>query len=66
MSRVSNRGAENGVRNARVFRALLGVEKTVIEGIEYEHGDELLVARVRPARAARGRCGVCRRRLLGL
>jgi transposase len=53
------------VRNARVFRALLGVEKTVIEGIEYEHGDELLVARVRPARAARGRCGVCRRRCSG-
>jgi transposase len=53
------------VRNARVFHALLGVEKTVIEGIEYKQDDELLVARVRPARAPRGRCGVCRRRCSG-
>ena len=53
------------MRNARVFRALLGVEKTVIEGIEFDAADELLVARVRPARGARGRCGVCRRRCGG-
>lgn len=53
------------MRNARVFRALLGVEKTVIEGIGFEETDELLVARVRPARAAGGRCGVCRRRCAG-
>lgn len=49
------------MRNVRVFRALLGVERTVIEGVEFENG-ELLVVRVRPARGARGRCGVCRRR----
>lgn len=50
------------MRNARVFRALLGVENTVVEGVEFDEVDELLVARVRPARGARGRCGVCRRR----
>ena len=46
--------------NARVFRALLGAEKVVIERVELEDG--VLVARVRPSRAACGRCGVCRRR----
>ena len=50
------------MRNARVFRALLGVEKTVIEGVEFDEVDEVLLARVRPARGARSRCGVCRRR----
>jgi transposase len=67
------------VRNARVWRALLGVEKTVIESVEFvaadgdQGGDEddgegadsddrVLIAHVQPARGARGRCGVCRRR----
>ena len=58
-------GAENGVRNVRVFGALLGMERTVIEGVEFDEPGELLVVRVRPARAARGRCGVCRRRCQG-
>jgi transposase len=56
----------------------LGVEKTVVEGVEFvvvEEFDEdelddasggegggFLLARVRPTRSARGRCGVCRRR----
>ncbi len=53
------------MRNARVFGALLGAEQTVIEGVEFDESDELLVVRVRPARAARGRCGVCRRRCAG-
>jgi transposase len=38
----------------------LGAEKVVVERVELE-GD-VLVVHVRPARAARGRCGVCRRR----
>jgi transposase len=57
------------VRNARVWRALLGVEKTVVEHVESEEerddGEDVggrLVAHVRPTRAAHGRCGVCRRR----
>ena len=53
------------MRNVRVFRALLGVEKTVIEGADFEERDGVLVVRVRPSRGARGRCGVCRRRCGG-
>ena len=58
--RNRNRGAENGVQNATLWRALLGVEKTVVEDIEFDEDEELLVAHVRPrARArARGRCGL--------
>jgi transposase len=50
------------VRNARVWRALLGVDKTVVEDVNFEEDDEVLVAHVRAVRAARDRCGVCRRR----
>jgi hypothetical protein len=40
----------DGVRVARVWRAVLGVEHTVIEGVELEQAGtgEVLVARVRP------------------
>jgi transposase len=48
------------VRNARVWRALLRVENTVVEDVVFD--DEVLVVRVRATRAARGRCGLCRRR----
>jgi transposase len=50
------------VRNARVWRALLGVEKAVIERVGFDEQCQALVAQVRPVRAAGGRCGVCRRR----
>jgi len=50
------------VRNARVWHALLGVEKAVIEEIEFDEVDQLLVVQVRPARGATRRCGVCQRR----
>ena len=47
------------MRNVRLWRGLLGVDKhTVIEGIEFDEegadGAELVVARVRPRSAARG------------
>jgi transposase len=59
-----NRGTENGVQNATLWRALLGVEKTVVEHIEFDEDEQLLVAHVRPrARAgARACCGRCGRR----
>jgi transposase len=38
----------------------LGVEKAVVEGVEFDEADEVLIARVRPSRGAAGRCGVCR------
>jgi transposase len=53
-----------------VWGALLGVEKTVIERVEVDEGGDgergaCVVAHVRPARGARCRCGVCRRRCGG-
>jgi transposase len=50
------------VRNATLWRALLGVERTVIEGIEFDEDDDLLVAFVRPRKGARQRCGRCGRK----
>jgi transposase len=47
------------VRNASLWRALLGVEKTVVEDIEFDEDAEVVVAHVRPARASKGRCGRC-------
>jgi transposase len=53
------------VCNARVWRSLLGVEKTVIELVDYDRDTDVLVVRVRPTRSARGRCGLCRARCPG-
>ena len=44
---------------------MLGVDKSVIERVDVEDGGDVLVVHARPARAARGRCGVCRRRCGG-
>lgn len=46
-----------------VLRRLLGFEKTVIEGVEFDQG--VLVIRARPTRRAASRCGVCGRRSAG-
>ena len=50
------------MQNATVWRALLGVEKTVVEDVEFDEDEQLLVAHVRPTRRAAGRCGRCQRR----
>jgi len=55
------------VRDVSLWRGLLGVEKTVVESVEFDEGDDgdgggQLLAHVRATRTARGRCGVCRRR----
>jgi transposase len=50
------------VRNATLWRALLGVEKAVVEGLEYVEDEQVVVARVRPVRRASSRCGRCDRR----
>jgi transposase len=49
------------VCDVSLWRALLGVKKTVIQGVEFDPGEELFVAHVRPTSRARGRCGVCAR-----
>jgi transposase len=58
---------EDGVRTVRVWKAVLGVQHTVIEGVELEVAEagEVLVARVRPTRSRAGRCGRCGRRGAG-
>ena len=53
------------MRDVSLWRGLLGVEKTVIELVEFDEDAELLVARVRPTKRQRGRCGVCQRRSPG-
>ena len=40
------------MRNARLWHALFGVEKTVVEAIEFDEDAQVLVGRVRPARGA--------------
>jgi len=50
------------VRNARLWRTLLGVEKTVVEAIDFDDEAGVLVASVRPTGSMRNRCGICRRR----
>ena len=53
------------MQNATLWRALLGVEKTVIEDVEFDEDEQVLVAHVRPHKRARGRCGRCGRRSPG-
>jgi transposase len=55
----------NGVRYARVWARLLGVERAVIERVELDQVKQVLVCHVRPVKAERGRCGICRRRCPG-
>ncbi len=50
------------MQNATLWRALFGVEKTVIESVEYDEDEQVLLAAVRPTRRAASRCGRCRRR----
>ena len=50
------------MRDGSPWRGLLGVDKTLIERVEFDEDAELLVAHVRPTSRARNRCGACRRR----
>lgn len=50
------------MRNVSLWSALLGVEKTVIEDVEFDEDEQALIVRVRPRKSARGRCGACGRR----
>lgn len=50
------------MRNASLWRALLGVENTVIEDLEFDEDEGTVVVHVRPQRPGKGRCGVCGRR----
>ena len=50
------------MQNASLWRGVLGVEKTVVEDVEFDDDEQVLVAHVRPRQHARGRCGRCGRR----
>jgi len=51
---------------AKVWQRLLGVERTVVESVEFDEDDELIVASVRPRKGAgKRRCGRCGRRCPG-
>lgn len=53
------------MRDVSLWRYLLGVDKTVVERVEFDEDEEVLVAHVRPVARQRHRCGVCRRRCAG-
>lgn len=50
------------MRNASLWRGLLGVEQTVVEEVEFDPDGPGLVVHVRPAKGARRRCGRCEAR----
>ena len=53
------------MRDVSLWRGLLGVEKTVIERVEFDEDAQVLIAHVRPVSRQRHRCGLCRRRCPG-
>lgn len=53
------------MRKARVWRALMGLENTVVEDVEFDEDAEVLVVHARPTASRRGRCGACNRRSPG-
>ena len=53
------------MRTARVWAVVFGVEKTVVEGVEFDEDEQLLIGHVRPTAGARSRCGICDRRCRG-
>jgi len=52
------------VRDIRVWARLVGLQRTVVEGVRMGSEGEVIVA-VRPSWRERDRCGVCRRRCPG-
>lgn len=53
------------MRENSLWQGLLGVQKTVIERVEFDEETQVLVAHVRPRSRERGRCGICRLRSPG-
>ncbi|MFF1823841.1 ISL3 family transposase, partial [Kribbella sp. NPDC058245] len=53
------------MRGDSLWRAVLGVEQTVIEDVWFDEDELVVVVSVRPVARQRGRCGRCRRRCSG-
>lgn len=50
------------MRNTRVWERACGLERTVVEGVDFDDAAQAVVVSVRPNAKARGRCGRCWRR----
>jgi transposase len=50
------------VRNASVWQRLLGLARTVVEGVVFDEDAEAVMVSVRPRKRSRQRCGRCGRR----
>ena len=53
------------MRDSTLWRALVGVENTVIEDVDYDPESQVVTLAVRPVAKRRGRCGRCERRAPG-
>lgn len=53
------------MRSARVWVALLGLVRVVVEGVDFDAVEQVLVVSVRPRKAGRRRCGRCGKRCPG-
>ena len=53
------------MQETRVWRALLGLKNTVVEGVQFDDDAGVIVVHVRPVASRRSRCGTCRRRSPG-
>ncbi|MHA3701501.1 ISL3 family transposase, partial [Jatrophihabitans sp. YIM 134969] len=47
------------MRDASLWRAVLGVDDTVVDGVVFDQRAQHLVIDVHPARKAQRRCGKC-------
>ncbi len=50
------------MRNGSVWQRVLGLVRTVVEGVVFEDAEEAVVVSVRPRKRSRQRCGRCGRR----
>ena len=50
------------MRNARLWQRVLGLVRTVVEGVEFDEDADAVVVSVRPLKGGRRRCGRCGRR----
>ncbi|HEY9376202.1 MAG TPA: ISL3 family transposase [Jiangellaceae bacterium] len=50
------------MRNARLWQRVLGLVRTVVEGVEFDEDADAVVVSVRPCKGGRRRCGRCGRR----
>lgn len=50
------------MRNTRVWERACGLQRAVVEGVDFDNAAQAVVVSVRPNAKARGRCGRCSRR----